>query len=99
MLQETLKTLAIMIKDVCPGPSDNLRTLQLEALSIHTEIMGLHLDMLSNKAGDSNIERQAHSFQRQAFKLHQSVLKLQPQSAKRKEAVTKSKSVSPYLAT
>ena len=94
MLQETLKTLTSMVEHTCPGPAHNIRAFQLEAMSIHTEIMGLHFGMSSAEGKDATIERQAHSSQRRAFKLHQSVVKLQPQVVKRKEAATKIKSVS-----
>ncbi|KAK8131121.1 hypothetical protein PG984_007559 [Apiospora sp. TS-2023a] len=92
MLRETLSKLEGMMKDACHGCPDNLRTLQLDAMSIHTDIMGLHLDMISARASDENIERDAHAFQRRAFKLHQMVSKLQPQSVKPKAAATKIKS-------
>ncbi|KAK8085461.1 hypothetical protein PG997_006732 [Apiospora hydei] len=92
MLRETLAKLESMIKDTCQGCSDgNLRTLQLDAMSIHNDIMGLHLDMISAQASDANIEREAHSFQRRSFKLHQAVNKMPPQKTKPKAAPTKIK--------
>ena len=60
-------------------------------MSIHGEIMGLHLAMISARASDENIERDAHSFQRKAFKLHQSVGRIQPQSVKPKVTTTRIK--------
>ncbi|KAK7943822.1 uncharacterized protein PG986_012935 [Apiospora aurea] len=94
MLRETLAKLEGLIKDGCQGCPDNLRTLQLDAMAIHNDIMGLHLDMISAKASDDNIEREAHSFQRRSFKLHQAINKMQPQDPKPKVVAAKIKSVS-----
>ncbi|KAK6850984.1 hypothetical protein PG987_000618 [Apiospora arundinis] len=80
MLRTTLTKLENMIKDASHGPSEALHALQLDAISTHSKIMDLHFEMISAKASDANIEREAHSFQRQAFKLHQSLDKVkQPQ--------------------
>ncbi|KAK7976284.1 hypothetical protein PG989_014747 [Apiospora arundinis] len=79
MLRETLHKLQGLIKDASTGPSDNMRTLQLDAMVIHSKMMDLHFEMISPTAIDANMEREAHSFQRQAFKIHQKVDKLQPQ--------------------
>ncbi|KAK7992367.1 hypothetical protein PG996_012601 [Apiospora saccharicola] len=95
MLRETLSKLADMMQDACHGCPDNLQSLQLDAMTIHTDIMGLHFDMISVRASDENIERDAHSFQRRAFKLHQTVNKLQPQSAKPRVTGTRIKYMYP----
>ncbi|KAK8044432.1 hypothetical protein PG993_004456 [Apiospora rasikravindrae] len=97
MLRETLANVEGLIKDACNGSPDNLRTLQLDAMSIHNDIMGLHVDMISAKASGANIEREAHFFQRRAFKLHQAVNKMQHQKLKPKAAATRVKSASPVF--
>ncbi|KAK8069994.1 hypothetical protein PG994_006610 [Apiospora phragmitis] len=91
MLRETSTKLESMIKDACHGCPDSLRALQLDSMSIHNEMMALHLRTISKKASDNNIVQEAHLFQRRALDLHLSVGKMQPQSVKPKTAVTKIK--------